>query len=124
MIIAKKLHVIALLLVLSGCLGNNYKFIPPQSFEGKRCVNDCLNMKQSCKNNCRSQKNMCSLTKNVTKITNHSIRKNSLHNHDVFSNDFSDFGANGCNNYSCISECEDDYRACYENCGGDVILIK
>lgn len=121
----KKLSCILLLATLSGCLGNTYKFIPPHSAEGKRCVNECIVMKQSCKNNCSSNKHMCSLTKNVTKLTNHSIKKDSLHRHSAHGHDFDhDFGFNNCNTYSCTHECEEDYRACYENCGGNVISIK
>ena len=110
------------LLCLVGCgpvYQTTYDYIPPSNPEDKLQLNECLHGRQQCRQSCQSMRLQCenneALKEVATKVVD-AIKKgdktssfSSSHYHCTASEN------------NCLADCDNSYRACYENCGGTVI---
>ncbi len=109
--LSKFVWIINSIIMLSACTTISYQFVPPSTQAGRMCLNECLRYKSKCKNNCE-MKDMQQQSLNI--MTNAvANNKNNYYTSPSYYN-----------NYQCISDCEEDYRSCYENCGGQVIRVE
>ncbi len=115
-----------------------YHFTPPLSTEGRMCLNNCLSSKSMCGNNCNMNAQSCLSSIQWLKISQtvgnamfldkEELRKRKHYRPYYETQPFDDLGdqynqeANRCEyqKQNCLSSCEFDYRACYQNCGGQV----
>jgi hypothetical protein len=133
----KKLTALVFILLVTSACGpmynTTYQYIPPQSFEGKQCLNNCMTMKQTCKNNCASQKNSCITTANITKLASQlatrsddcePARRSCSRSCEFEKSSCQDFGKSmgsslqrfgSCSDTPCKSNCEHKFRVCSSN---------
>lgn len=113
----------ALMFLLSGCgpvYETHYSYIPPRTWHGRECVNQCLTQRAFCRSQCATQKQACHAEADLEALPSylsyeHQQRKSD--NPDVETvSDFADYSA-------CDTRCGcgSTYRACFSNCGGTVI---
>lgn len=120
----RKLSVlIGLAFLLNGCIPiyeTSYTYIPPKSFRGRQCVNECLAQKSDCQSRCSFREQRCRMQaqRNAYFAYHEYAREQRRQNLPVVKtiDDFADYSY-------CSSNCgcESDYRQCYSNCGGKVI---
>ena len=98
-------------LIVTSCTSTYYQYTPPASHEGKMCINECLKNKSLCMVSCDKIKaqydTMDSISKTIIGVTKKDTTSSSP----------------SCATYdknSCYVRCREDYRECYENCGGKV----
>jgi len=104
------------LAVLTGCSPRyHYVYTPPDSAEGRLCVNQCLNSQQQCETlnqnayqQCQNNRNwaMQSYNQCLAYAPNKKARKNCSY-------------PPTCSSPS-SGQCETNYRSCYQSCGGRV----
>ncbi|WP_339862906.1 hypothetical protein [Paremcibacter congregatus] len=125
--------VLAGLLGLSACGGPRYQtvydYTPPTDGQGRMCLNQCLDSKTYCERSGQQvqleQKKVC--------LTEESARADAEFHHymremkqagEKIEKDYYDFYRDySCNRYDgrrSDPSCEVNYRACYQNCGGEV----
>jgi hypothetical protein len=103
--------------LLSGCKTTRYQFTPPPSDQGRLCVAQCASIKETCRGHeirrAQSEKNACERTED--QVFRACISKPS-----------SDEKACKKQRKYCSSSehtwrCDEDYRSCYQNCGGTIL---
>jgi len=115
---------LSILCILTACgpsYKTSYEYVPPNSMKGKMCVNRCLSAKRMCQQSCREEQGECEKqARQNARFQYRSYVAERRHknlpierNLDSFYNDFD------CRTRAC--GCDNDYRFCYANCGGDVI---
>jgi len=109
-------------LALSGCgplYQTKYTYTPPTTWQGRQCVNRCINHKSQCQARCRIETQQC--RSNAMEAARPQYRKYvraQKRQGKAVVMSLSDFAdTNSCND-SC--GCMTDYRQCYNNCGGTV----
>ena len=110
----KKIY-IALVVLLASCgpiTSSSYEFIPPQTYEGQMCVNNCLGLKNSCQQMCDIKDASCDFIKYVGEGNSKHELASYMHESRYCSDNF------------CDNDCDSDFRLCYANCGGQVIENK
>lgn len=109
-----KIILIILGIFLCNACAKNYQFNPPNSKIGKECVSSCAAQEASCQEQNDSQKAAC---QNWAKDDYDACVRMFPLNH-----------ANQCRQRNCepISyfSCSENYRHCYQECGGKVSEIK
>jgi hypothetical protein len=115
---------LAVLAVLSSCspvYQTHYNYYPISGREGQMCSNTCLVARQSCVQNeqqryqaCESQANLQYQMCELSKVYNYDSKGNWVCVVNCF-----------CFKPSCaspsIGSCEEFYKDCYLNCGGEVV---
>lgn len=130
---------IAMLLTACGPVyQTHYKFHPPKSWKGRRCINHCLKARTQCRNRCHRVEQQCRFAAKQAgqiRYLEYLASEHMQHDRSVShakskgqpipaspqlksAGDFIDYS--GCH-HSC--GCNQDYRQCYSNCGGQVIAI-
>jgi hypothetical protein len=128
------------LLVLTCCgpmYSTRFHFIPPASEQGRMCLNTCLSNKSICQNNCNYNEQNCINNAQWLKMgqvlgnamTRPVPRKHYNPYDPYYPQPYDDLGyeynatIRRCNQYkySQMNSCENDYRSCYQNCGGQVL---
>ncbi|MCK5424200.1 MAG: hypothetical protein KAI89_02430 [Emcibacter sp.] len=120
-------------LSLSGCFGPQYRtvheFSPPESPQGRMCVNKCLDSKTYCERTGQQvriqQKQMCLQEEKIQAEMRYEDYLHVMeHKGEVAEKSYYDFyrkyNCNHINEGSHDPTCEANYRACYQNCGGQV----
>lgn len=123
MIDFKRLTIIFFLVLLSGCqkvYETQYNFNQPTSEVGQQCITKCQRIKAVCEKNCQGGIDACLKR----------AKAKSLADFDRYAKDRQEKGLpitkdsnSFYNPLQCSDEfcqCDGDYRACYELCGGDV----
>ncbi len=121
-----KLYVLFLMcIVITSCtpvIQTFYTYTPPESFEGKKCVNDCMPIKQQCESNLIVEQQSC-LNRAQSALHLCEARKVYRYNYkkgrtECVQNCY-------CSAPSCPNPdttlCDQRYNRCYENCGGEVM---
>lgn len=111
-----------LLLIMSGCApmqSSSFKYIPPKDDIGRRCVNSCLNQKETCDRECTSNKTTCQIMEDTKGYMDYLVNNDpSRSNPHKFSSLRQDCNLDF---MTCKSSCQANYRMCYTNCGGEVL---
>ena len=110
-----------LLSLLSAC-GPIYKtvytFVPPASGEGRRCLNQCLGMREMCRSSAEYRAAQSRALCEQSAMMSYSACLGSARN-DKERSRCSHYSS-GCYESAYTQHCESDYRLCYSNCGGVV----
>lgn len=117
------ISIFAISVLMTGCgpiYETTYSYVPPKSYRGRTCVNQCLSQKGSCRNNCRLLNQSCRLQANAAAEPAYqaylrSMRRQGKPPVETIA-DFADYS--GCQS-NC--GCDVNYRQCYTNCGGKII---
>lgn len=122
-----------LLFSLSGCFGPQYKtvynFSPPEDPQGRMCVNRCLDSKTYCERSGQQvriqQKKMCLREEKARAEMKYEdyLQKMAQKGEKAdksYYNFYSKYSCNYINEGPYDPTCEENYRACYQNCGGQV----
>ena len=80
-----------------------YDYSAPANKQGKRCANNCLTIQNSCFQVCNAKENGCHVAESINSI---------LYNRTAYQS--------VCRDNRCSKRCEDQYRSCFINCGGEV----
>ena len=112
---------LAAAVLLSGCETVRYEMRPPASDAGRACVTQCAGIREVCRGNeirrAASERNACerradqSLIACLNRADNEDKKKQCHRNKP------------GCYVSENQERCEQDYRACYVQCGGTVTRI-
>lgn len=118
---------------LSACGGPRYQtvydYTPPAASEGRMCLNQCLDSKTYCERSGQQvrleQKKMCLQQESArADAAFHDYLRDMKEAGEKIEKDYYDFYRKySCNSYSSQASdpaCEGNYRACYQNCGGQV----
>lgn len=98
----------------------NYSYVSPKSWRGRQCVNRCLRDRSQCHSRCRNANQRCHNDAELAAMPayleylRHQRKQNLPATQSV--SDFANYAS--CSDYC---GCEDTYRQCFTNCGGDVI---
>jgi len=110
-------------ILMAGCgpiYETSYKYVPPKSYRGRLCANQCTSQKSSCQNNCRVLNQACRMEANAAAEPAYRayLRSMRKQNKTPWRNigDFADYS--NCNDRC---GCETNYKQCYTTCGGQVI---
>lgn len=114
------LIIFTLLFALPGCgpmYNSSYTFQSPHSWDGKQCVNQCLEKRSNCKMQCNRQNQQCMNSARLTALPAYMAytankEEQDKHPHKTVE-DFANYS--GCDS-SC--GCEESYNQCFSNCGG------
>ncbi|AHF04986.1 membrane protein [Marichromatium purpuratum 984] len=94
-----------------------YSYVPPADRAGKQCLNQCLNMRAMCRSQAESR----------AANARADCERNAMINYTAcMATAKSDSERSKCSATSYCSQdadtrqCEEEYRLCYENCGGTV----
>ena len=121
--------VLGFLLVITGCspvYDKSYKYFPPESPAGNRCLNTCIGIKQSCRANKDREVSDCRVRASTEYATCMALRNYEFpggrqDNRRCVTNCY-------CNRDYCsppdYSSCEELYAECYKNCGGQVSVTE
>lgn len=122
MIYCTTLAILVMIFLVSGCgpmYQTTYTLVPPKTYRGRMCVNQCLSDKNQCTMSCRRIDQRChaEADRAARPAYNVHVREQHRRNQRVQSgvSDFADYSncRPGCN-------CTVNYRQCYANCGGTV----
>ncbi len=115
------------LFVLGSCqpiYETTYTFRQPSTIQGKICVNQCEQIRQSCYTNCKLDNRFClresklEAREDYDKYVERRTKKNKKIKLDLAY--FQRQAARYCSSDSCDSDCDTDYRGCFKNCGGGI----
>ncbi len=135
--------------MLMGCTSYRYEYIPPQTEEGKLCIQQCMNRKWNCTERCQSSKANCissaiskndsiaNLTLNMNNINTSNVNTHGMNtsninasNNTLSSNNLNNFQQQNqtyeCDNYysGCSDNCGNMYDECYKGCGGVINIYE
>ena len=112
--------VLALSVLLAGCVTTRYEYFPPASDQGRMCVTQCSGVRELCQGNemQRAQYDR-SLCEQRSDATYHSCLRHA-DNRDE---------AKKCYRPACFASentwrCDENYRQCFVGCGGIIHTIK
>lgn len=116
--------VIFSVLMLSGCgpeYQTVYSYVPPHSWRGRQCVNQCLTQRSYCQSECQSQDQTCRAEAQVAAMPAYlhherKMRKEGQGDDFTTVSDYADYS-----NCTDSCGCAATYRSCFENCGGSVM---
>lgn len=121
--IIRNLILVGLAALLAACgpmYQTTYSFKPPKNFQGRQCVNRCLNARNRCNFRCERLNQDCrQQALNAARPQYRAYRRRQRWSGKPVTmslNDFADFSACQAN-----CGCQPNYRQCYSNCGGQVI---
>ena len=100
----------------------NYIFTPPESEQGKICVNQCEQIKQTCYLNCKIESQACiqDAWREARIEYREYVREMEEAGEDIVKTPDDFFNPMFCGEESCASRCDNSHRACYPMCGGMV----
>jgi hypothetical protein len=108
-------------LLLSGCQTIRYELHPPVTEMGRVCVTQCAAIRESCRGNkilrARSEKAECEHEAERSLRACLSTADSKERRADC------EKKKPGCWSHEDDARCEDEYRACYVQCGGTVLKI-
>ncbi|WP_296223964.1 hypothetical protein [Ralstonia sp. UBA689] len=110
---------VALALFCTAC--TSYRYIPPQTAAGRQCVTTCETNKQICtagKEQTAAVKTQACETRRATQLSSCLALAGS----DKGAREQCAKKSGYCSTYADTSACEESYRACYVQCGGQVVL--
>lgn len=109
--------------LLAGCgpvYQTQYSYVPPHSWRGRKCINRCLTARSYCRGECQTNDQACHSNANVAAMPAYLayVQERNSKGKPTYMNvsDFADYS-----NCSDHCGCESTYRACFSNCGGEVI---
>lgn len=109
----------AAILLLAGCQTTRYEMHPPASNAGRNCVTQCGGIRETCRGNeirrAQGEREAC---EHRADRTLHSCLSNA---DSKEKRQECEKKKPSCWNYENYERCEEDYRACYVQCGGTVI---
>ena len=118
--LAYSVMTLALALTLSACAPiyeTVYDYTPPEDAAGKQCLNQCLQMYESCRASSESiavqERAACQQSATLTYAACVATAKTDLDRSRCST-------SSSCNRRADTSHCMGDYRLCYRNCGGSV----
>lgn len=120
-----KIKPLILLTLLAGCgpqFQTFYDYTPPKSATGKQCITTCRLVLETCKGNVNNSYQAC-----LTRSSNEqrACESNRRYEWNKKSKDYECVYNCYCSGEYCpdpdFSECEEDYRICYQDCGGRVV---
>ncbi len=114
-------------LLLWGCgpvYETSYTYQSPKSMQGKRCVSQCRQSRTMCKRLCTSETENCKLRArdDASYRYREYVARQRIAHRPIERTPDSFYSAAHCSRKSC--SCEEDYRACFEMCGGEAIAVK
>jgi hypothetical protein len=116
-------------LCLAGCAGpatKTYTFIPPETPGGRLCTGQCQEAQSYCQETCDLHNRQC-----VGKVQAKALEDYEKYTRDQFESheavelrprDFERTDACDSAKKSCESDCQDNYKVCYGNCGGKITM--
>lgn len=112
------------LLILTGCgpiYRTTYSYVPPANERGKMCVIQCQTSKKMCENLCEAKNSECTYRERDKAHFEYEsyVRKQEMEHQPVLRDLDSFYNRSACSQFSC--GCEEDYRSCYQLCGGQVV---
>lgn len=118
----KKFWIPALIiLLLNGCgpvYQMHYRYVAPNGWRARNCINQCLNNRTQCQIAYNQQNQNCRTEADISSLAANAISNNS--NDPYFGpSPFPDYS-----NCNAGGQCQQDYVTCYANCGGEVIITK
>ena len=122
---------LALILLLASCapvVETTYRYAPPESAEGQRCVAACAAERATCSQSCDRREKLCLTDADSRALRDYRIDTDDFGNarrpssRSVF--DYMDRYRSLCRMEGCRNACGDTYRACYERCGGRVTATR
>jgi hypothetical protein len=132
-----KLRAIAVAaLLLSACSTTEYTFTPPETAEGRACVERCQRTQQACRHDrdaraeddaercaveSRRREEKCDIEANVEYVSCLKFAKTNAEREACVKKDCSQ---PSCERSASYALCDSDYRACYQNCGGRIGVIE
>ncbi len=121
MIDFKRFSIVFLLILLSGCqkvYETQYDFNQPANETGQQCITKCQRIKAICQKNCQGSVEACLKRAKDKALADYANYANDRQEKGLLvtkdSNSFYD--PLQCSEEIC--RCDNDYRACYELCGG------
>lgn len=120
-----RLTALAGALIFLGACGPVYKtdyiFQPPASLQGKMCVNQCTQIKQSCFTNCNLRNESCFLrAEREARKSFRTYVKRQNKKKKAIEKTQEDFYRPRCKTSSCQVSCNGNHRICYKDCGGRI----
>ncbi len=119
-IMRQLLTLLLLIPLLAGCgpvYRTVYDYVPPDDPAGKQCLNQCLQMYETCRssaeNRAAQERATCQQTAALTYAACLASAKTDLDRSRCSSSSY-------CNRQADFSYCMSNYRLCYQNCGGIV----
>jgi len=113
------------LLLLAACgpeYRTTYHYTPPPSAEGKHCVAQCQTTQTYCRTNCGHEERSCrqdarwKAQRDYDRYVDRQLERGRKIDRSPSSFESSYH----CNDSSCEARCNEDFRICYNNCGGTV----
>ena len=105
-----------LICLVAACTTTEYRYTPPTSRKGEACVERCQARQQSCRDDetsrAESSKAQC--------------ERDSQTEYDAclkYSSDRKKCYQKGCYDFASTAQCDSDFRACYQNCGGRIDIM-
>ena len=118
------LSVILGLLVLAACgpvYKTNYDYKPPQTDNGRMCVNQCLNTKSACEQDCHARQVDCEYRADEdAQIQYDNYVRTQRFQHQEIKKTVTDFHRYCDEETVCAARCVANHNLCYNNCGGVV----
>lgn len=109
--------------LMSACgpvYSTSYSYVPPKSYRGRMCLNQCLSQKSMCQNNCSMLKQSCHMQANaMAEPAYHAYLHQMKRQGKTPWRNISYFA-----DYSSCRDncgCQGNYRQCYTSCGGRII---
>ena len=119
-----RIFLLATLFMATSCFGSSYEtryaYGPPTTPEGRMCVNQCQQMSTMCKQNCKLNKQQCETNSLLQAQLEYQNYLNAQQAKGLLINKTVDNFKRPCYNNSCEQECDQNFRFCFMNCGGQV----
>ncbi len=114
-----------ILVTFTGCAGQaakNTSYIAPNTPGGRMCANQCLEAKGYCRETCNLEERSCLNLTQAQAIQDYDkYAREQFFSHQPADLQPRDFERNDkCSPNSCYDDCEDNYKSCYQTCGGKV----
>lgn len=119
------MFLIGTLLIFSACspvYKTDYRFLTPETDQGKVCANTCLDKLTICRSSCYTKNLECKRIKDL-EAENEYLKYINRRQRDKkpIEKDIKDFKNYGSCNTSCNAQCDSTHRICHSNCGGDIV---
>ena len=119
----KLASIIALVLLATSCApqySTRYHFFPPEHFEGRVCINNCLSNKTSCNQQAQMLEQNCKNSSGLENFANILVNSNKEKAEEYRNYYENEKRKCASKRRRAESECGEYYRDCYTNCGGAI----
>ena len=116
---------IALLTACGSVYKTDYQYVPPNAARGKQCIEQCRQAKTMCRRFVVGEYDRCLLRqRNAARFRYDSYKEQRQTAGLEIDKSLESFADTSVCKQRDSNDCTDDYKACYELCGGKVVPVK